>query len=73
MTSAPEASDLLACRTTEEAEEAFLAATRAEVSIIVEKMADASEGRTTDRLYSKTFFSHAGPIPSHSAGIVAAA
>ena len=34
MTSAPEASDLLACRATEEA---FLAATRAEVSIIVEK------------------------------------
>ena len=34
MTSAPEASDLLACRATEEeAAEAFLAATRAEESI----------------------------------------
>jgi hypothetical protein len=36
MTSAPEASDLLACRATEE-EEAFLAATRAEESIIVSR------------------------------------
>ena len=54
MTSAPEASDLLACRATEE-EEAFLAATRAEVSIMVREMGDADArpggggGRRKDR------------------------
>ena len=53
MTSAPEASDLLACRATEEEEEAFLAATRAEVSIMVREMGDADAreggGRRKDR------------------------
>ena len=44
MTSAPEASDLLACRATEE-EEAFLAATRAEVSIIVPEWACLTKPR----------------------------